>query len=167
MKRYYFLLNLSVYLLFLSLFVTATMEGKIANFIVVIISGVLILLLPLFAIFIFLKKSLEEKHQKKERIKKYGKYLRAAGLPEDIKDVLGHFLYFEINFDHLRENSYLVSRFLFSNYELKLILHEDKRSEDLFINIRSNDNGKILVELKIDKDLPAVSNLVLNSIKIL
>ena len=108
-------------------------------------------------------------NEKKERIKKYRKYLRAAGLPEDIKDVLGHFLYFEISFDGLIGRSHPILGFSFSNHELKLILHEREGSEDLFVNIKSDDNAgeKFLVELKIDKGLPAVSNFVPNSIKII
>lgn len=175
MKKYYFLIGLSVWLFFFALFVVVTMyNDKTMNnyYVLVITSGVLILVLPFFAMFKFLEMFLEERRQRNERVEKYGKYLRAAGLPEDIKDVLGHFVSYEIkiwetNKTSDKENVYQISKCSFLNSELKLILHEHKGSEDLFINIRSDDSGKIFVELKIDEGLPAVSNLIPSSIKIL
>ena len=98
--------KLSQLFLFLFIFVfsalslnTETIQGAMGLMLSVLVA------IPIVDIGISALTALTEHNKKRERITKYGKYLEAAGLPNDIKNVLGKFLSFSINYEN---NSSLV-----------------------------------------------------------
>ncbi|TSD02757.1 MAG: hypothetical protein Athens071416_502 [Parcubacteria group bacterium Athens0714_16] len=100
----------------------------------------LLFIIPVVLIIFCGIKIYDDWTKKCHRIKLYGKYLKVAGLSEDIKDILGHFILLEEKEgDTSWKNIYKVYKYSFSqNLNLLILYLYDQNNDDRSIDIYSD-----------------------------